>query len=147
MMKSLWIGRYVFQVGMQAPDDGYSEKPWLGFAYGSWLPRFQVSRKPQGGVEDKPPTKHDVRGAAAITDQADNVVTVWENKAKRRRMEENPHDAIEAEKPDALITVEKQRNGGGWEGRMAMYFHAPGLRFHDDRHSPITPYDISGGVQ
>jgi twinkle protein len=39
-------------------------------------------RKPQAG-EDKPPTKYDVRGSAAISDQAHNVITVWANKAKK----------------------------------------------------------------
>lgn len=101
-------------------------------------------RKPQNGSEDKPPTKYDVRGASAITDQAANVITVWENKAKRQKLEIDPHDQAEQEKPDALITVEKQRNGS-WEGRMQMWFDPTCLRFCDDRMAVIHNKPIEFG--
>lgn len=95
-------------------------------------------RKPQTG-EDKPPTKYDLRGSAAISDQAHNVVTIWANKAKKAALEANPHDAKALEEPDARIAVEKQRNGE-WEGAVKLWFHPPSMRFVDDRMMFVKPY-------
>lgn len=102
------------------------------------------ARKPQGGDESKPPTKYDIRGAAAISDKLDNVITVWMNKARREAMEAGPTHRAYAEqesKPDAAITIEKQRNAE-WEGRLQMWFDAASLRFCDDRISPVEPYEL-----
>lgn len=98
-------------------------------------------RKPHQGGEDKPPTKYDLRGSAAISDQAHNVMTVWANKAKKARLEQNPQDIDALNEPDSLVTVEKQRNGS-WEGRIKLWFHEPSLRFCDDRITPVEPYDL-----
>lgn len=95
-------------------------------------------RKPQAG-EDRPPTKYDIRGAAAISDQVSNVVTVWANKAKRDRLETDPNDQEALAKPDALVSVEKQRNGA-WEGKVKLWFDEASLRFADDRMTAIEPY-------
>jgi twinkle protein len=84
-------------------------------------------RKPQD--ETKPPTKYDLRGTAAISDQAHNVVTIWANKAKKARMEEG--DLMSINDPDAMVSVEKQRNGR-WEGRAKLWFDERSMRFCDD---------------
>ncbi len=89
-------------------------------------------RKPQTG-EDKPPTKYDLRGSASISDQAHNVITVWANKAKKGRADQDVTD------PDAFITVEKQRNGR-FEGRAKMWFDEMTFRFCDDGVAPVVPY-------
>lgn len=94
-------------------------------------------RKPQD--ETKPPTKYDLRGSAAISDQAHNVVTIWANKPKKSKLEQNPHDEEALSQPDALVTVEKQRNGA-FEGRSKLWFDEASMRFCDDRQSPIEPY-------
>jgi twinkle protein len=101
-------------------------------------------RKPQGGDESKPPTKYDVRGSAAITDQAHNIVTVWFNKAKQAALQRDPNSP-EAEKPDAAVTVEGQRNGP-FEGRVQLWFDDASLRFLDDRISPVEPYSLQVDV-
>lgn len=99
-------------------------------------------RKPANGAgEEKPPTKYDIRGAAAISDQVANVITVWSDKRKAQRLEDNPMNSEEAAKPDALVTVEKQRNGS-WEGRMRLWFDQTSLRFCDDRISAVIPYQL-----
>lgn len=95
-------------------------------------------RKPQAG-EDRPPTKYDIRGSGAISDQAANVITVWANKPKKAKLEQNPYDEEVAAQPDALISCEKQRNGE-WEGRLKYWFDEGSLRFCDDRTSPVEPY-------
>jgi twinkle protein len=93
-------------------------------------------RKPQD--ETKPPTKYDLRGAAAISDQAHNVITVWANKAKKAKLEEGGDPGL-LNDPDALLTVEKQRNGR-WEGRAKLWFDDQSMRFCDDGSLNTTPY-------
>lgn len=98
-------------------------------------------RKPQHG-EDKPPTRYDLRGAAAISDQVANVVTVWANRAKREALDKNAGDEAALAKPDALVSVEKQRNAG-WEGKVALWFDDTSLRFCDDRLSAAVPMELA----
>jgi twinkle protein len=93
-------------------------------------------RKPQNG-EERPPTKYDLRGSAAISDQAHNVVTIWANKAKKAKADEGSLSAIN--EPDARVSVEKQRNGR-WEGACKLWFDESSLRFRDDSSSAIHPY-------
>lgn len=95
-------------------------------------------RKPQTG-EDKPPSKYDLRGSAAISDQCPNVVTIWANKIKAAKLQADPHDLAAQADFDALISVEKQRNGK-FEGRVRLWFHRPSMRFIDDRVSRCEPY-------
>jgi len=102
-------------------------------------------RKPQTGSEDKPPTKYDIRGAGAISDQAHNVMMCWANKAKKAKLDANPLDLLTRDEPDALISCEKQRNGA-WEGRLRFWFDEASLRFCDDRISPVQPYALSNGA-
>lgn len=99
-------------------------------------------RKPQQG-EDKPPTKYDLRGSAAISDQAHNVITVWANKAKAAALDKDPGDEEHLAKPCALVTIEKQRNGER-EGRYGLWFDSASLRFSDSRTARIEPYEIGG---
>lgn len=104
------------------------------------------ARKPATSGEDRPPTKYDIRGSSAISDQCANVVTVWADKVKARKLEANPHDEVELEKPDALITVEKQRNAA-WEGRLMLWFDPVSLRFCDTRMAAVgcaVPYELTG---
>lgn len=98
-------------------------------------------RKPQQG-EDKPPTKYDIRGSSAISDQTPNVVLVWSNKAKQAALEKDPHDETELAKPDALVIVDKQRNGE-FEGKVKLWFHGPSFRFCDDRVTAVEPYKLA----
>lgn len=97
-------------------------------------------RKPQTG-EEKPPSKYDLRGSAAISDQAHNVITVWANKAKRAKLEKDPNDAAALADPDVAVTVEKQRNGQ-WEGRVGLWFHEPSMRFVDSSSARVEAYPM-----
>lgn len=69
--------------------------------------------------EDKLPGKMDVKGTGSITDQVDNVFTVWRNKKKERSIQEGLNHDTKA--PDALLICDKQRNGE-WEGRIQLWF-------------------------
>lgn len=97
-------------------------------------------RKPTD--ETKPPTKYDLRGSAALSDQAHNVVTVWANKPKKAALEKDPNDMQALKQPDAAITIEKQRNGC-FEGRLGMWFHEASLRFTDERMTPVEPWELN----
>lgn len=99
-------------------------------------------RKPQNG-EGTPPTKYDLRGSAAISDQAHNVITVWANKDKFHRLQVNPQDADALSMPDARVSVEKQRNGE-FEGAVKLWFDSPSMRFCDDRVTAVEPYVLQG---
>jgi twinkle protein len=98
-------------------------------------------RKPASGDESKPPTKYDIKGTGAISDQAHNVVMVWANKAKKSALEANPNDEEALSKPDAMVIVEKQRNGA-YEGRMKFWCDEASFRFTDDRMTPIEAYPM-----
>lgn len=75
------------------------------------------SRK--GKDELTPPGKFDVRGSASITDLADNVFSVWRNRAKEEAQDKGDHSRDGDE--DALLTICKHRHGD-WEGRIRLWF-------------------------
>jgi twinkle protein len=77
--------------------------------------------------ERTPPGKMDVKGSGTITDQVDNVITWWRNKAKEQS------DAPVASEPDALLICDKQRNGE-WEGKAVFWFDPKSQRFEEERH-------------
>lgn len=76
--------------------------------------------------ELSPPGKMDVKGSGSLTDQVDNVVTVWRNKAKERDKQEK--GTCEAHDPDCILVVDKQRNGE-WEGKIGLWFDPASLQF------------------
>ena len=98
-------------------------------------------RKPSAGDEAKLPSRYEIRGSSAISDQAHNVMVVWMNKLKYAKLEDNRNDFEVLEQPCAVVKCDKQRNGK-WEGKIRLWFHAPSLRFCDDRISEVSPYHL-----
>ena len=98
-------------------------------------------RKPAAGDESKLPTRYEIRGSSAISDQAQNVVVVWMNKAKFAKLEMNRNDIDALDQPCAVVKVDKQRKGR-WEGKIQLWHHEPSLRFCDDRMTAVTPYHL-----
>lgn len=94
-------------------------------------------RKPQD--DTSPPGRYDIKGSGSISDQADNVITVWANRAKKAALERDPLDSQAAAKPDQIISVEKQRNSE-FEGRLQLWFDDTSLRFKDERMQSVLPY-------
>lgn len=84
-----------------------------------------VAHPRKGMDEDRPPNKLDVRGGAALTDMADNVITVWRNKPKEREVEKKKHEPDmelkHAKEGDVRMIVSKQR-ATGVEGTIALWF-------------------------
>ena len=66
--------------------------------------------------EKKMPGKFDSKGSGAITDQVDQVLTVWRNKEKQKTIEQFTFDkkllTPEIEnKPDSILACDKNRHG------------------------------------
>ncbi len=78
-----------------------------------------VCHSRKGQDEARVPGKMDIRGSGTITDQVDNVITVWRNKDMNR-----------PEGEDALVIVDKQRNGE-WEGQLPLRFMPDGQSFEE----------------
>lgn len=78
-------------------------------------------------TENARPTKYDFKGTGAITDQPDNVIAVWRNKEKERKIQDGK--AVTITEPDTLLIIDKQRNGEGWEGNIGLYFHKASNQF------------------
>lgn len=74
-------------------------------------------RKPS--TENATPTKYDYKGSGAITDQVDNVISVWRNKPKEKNLQAGKH--VASMEPDAQLICDKQRNGE-WEGAINLWF-------------------------
>lgn len=91
--------------------------------------------------EARMPTRYDIRGSGAISDQAANVITVWMNKDKFAKLDQNPNDIDALGGPCAVIKCDKQRNGA-WEGSLKFWLDPASLRFCEDRTSPVQPYDF-----
>lgn len=79
--------------------------------------------------ESHKPNKYDYKGSGSITDQVDNVISVWRNKPKERKREEGKLQAdANATEPDCLLICDKQRNGE-WEGSIGLWFHKDSQQF------------------
>jgi twinkle protein len=104
-------------------------------------------KKPQGhDAESRPPTKYDIRGSSAISDQSHNVLMVWANKAKQAESEKREPKPEVMVQPDAIVTIDKQRNGSV-EGKFGLFFDSRTLRFVDDATSAVEPYQLHVAVQ
>ena len=81
-------------------------------------------RKPAD--ENHKPSKYDYKGTGAITDQVDNVISVWRNKAKEKKRDDGK--LADDKEPDALLICDKQRNGE-WEGSIGLWFHKDSMQY------------------
>jgi len=96
--------------------------------------------------EDSVPGKFDAKGSGAISDQVDQVLTVWRNKKKERAREQSartgammPADLADA--PDAMLICDKNRHGE-WEGSVALWYHPQSMQYTGD--SRCIPLDMMG---
>lgn len=89
-----------------------------------------VAHARKGDSDRTPPRLHDIKGASEIGDMAENVVTVWRNKNKELAPEDH------ADEPDAIFTVEAQRNAKGWIGSVSLYFDPNSMLFYEPGNAP-----------
>jgi twinkle protein len=88
--------------------------------------------------EDHKPTKYDYKGTGAITDQVDNVISVWRNKVKEKAREAGK--AVSDGEPDALLICDKQRHGE-WEGAIGLWFERDSQQYVASAgESPMSLY-------
>ncbi len=102
-------------------------------------------RKPQTGGEEKVPSRYDIRGSSAISDQAQNVMVVWMNKKKFATLDTFPNDEEALGQPCAVVKCDKQRKGK-WEGKLALWHDEKSLRFCEDRTTRVVPYHFFGAL-
>jgi len=87
-------------------------------------------RKPAN--EEHRPNKYDYKGSGSITDQVDNVISVWRDKGKEKDRQAGK-TIEEAKRPDSLLICDKQRNGE-WEGNIGLWFHRDSQQFLEDHY-------------
>jgi twinkle protein len=103
-----------------------------------------VAHAKKGQVDDdemKAPGKFSVRGSSAITDQADNVISVWRNVKKERALDPSGSTGGRSfsseetysltQQGDAVLSIVKQRNGE-WEGRIPLWLDRESWQFVDN---------------
>ena len=95
-----------------------------------------IAHSRKGEDEFSPPNKMDVAGSADITNQVDNVMTVWRNKRKEKAVRSGKAKEEELNAPDCLLICDKQRHGE-WEGEIALWFDAPSMRYKASQHEKV----------
>lgn len=110
-----------------------------------------VTHSRKGDNEEKPTGKMDVKGTGAVTDLADNVFIIWRNKigerARQARIDGEPVTQKEEEyanMPGAVLILDKQRNGEGWEGKIGLDFDQPSNQYLSYK-SQIHPFNYVMG--
>lgn len=111
------------------PDDYAAQKQFVdqvqNVAHAFPLHIHLVAHAKKATDDSKVPRLHDVKGASEIADLAENVLTVWRNKDKEK-------DSSKKEgEPDAILTVEAQRNGDGWIGQCNLLFDRETMTFYE----------------
>lgn len=98
-----------------AQKDFVNELCSIAMDYGMHIHLVHHIRKLEN--ELRKPDKTDVKGAGEITDQVDNVLLVWRNKAENKK-----------DDPDAALICCKQRHGE-WEGGINLWFEPRSQQF------------------
>jgi twinkle protein len=91
-------------------------------------------RKPKD--ENHVPDKHDSKGSGAITDQVDNVMIVWRNKAKEDDIKAKGALSNKRTEADAYLLCRKQRNGDD-EPTIQLWFDRDSKQFKGDAADPL----------
>ena len=133
--KELGITHFVIDSLMKcgiAVDDYNRQKAFLdeltSLARDTGMHIHLVAHSRKGENEKSPPGKMDVKGASEITDQVDNVFTVWRNKLKEGEAQKPRPSAEIMDQPDAILICDKQRHGE-WEGRVALWFDSDSFQY------------------
>jgi len=113
------------------------------------------SRKVSSGNEFAVPTKSDVAGSSDICNAAFNVIIVWRNKLKKKKIDEIMHsttmDPVSKteemvkwmDQPDGQIVIDKQRFGEGEESAIPVFFDKESCQFSTVQGMG-SPYFIHG---
>lgn len=91
--------------------------------------------------EEVRPSKTDLRGSSAITDQVDNVLLVHRNKRKEHAIAAGRD--YDHQEPDCFLMCEKQRNGEG-EPWFDLWYHKDSQQFIDRFNGMPMQFDLKG---
>lgn len=98
-----------------------------------------VCHSRKGDREGTVPDKFDIKGTGAITDLVDNVLIVWRNKGKEKKLQRNSISDIDRRKaedePDSGLMCVKQRHHD-WEGAIWLKYHAPSMNLLNGHDAP-----------
>lgn len=89
-------------------------------------------------TEGKRPTRYDLKGTGAISDQVDNVILVYRDKAKEK--DRQAKKIVSETQPDTMLIVDKQRNGEGWEGNIGLWFDHQSNQFLKSYDAPAMDF-------
>lgn len=91
--------------------------------------------------EMKIPGKFDLQGSGSISDLTDQVLVVYRNKVKERKLIESPGDEEVKKEPDAILACDKNRHGE-WEGRIPLWYLPECKQYvKDSRRMPLNLLD------
>lgn len=94
------------------------------------------TRKPSDD-EKAPPSRYEAAGSRTLVDQPDNVVTIWRNREKERKVADGELGWVD--KPDVVLNVDKQRHGD-FTGFLKLWMDRTCYRFVDGWGQSSTPY-------
>jgi twinkle protein len=121
-----------------APDDYTRQKKLVddlqSITHQTGIHLHLVAHARKGESDDKPARLHDVKGTSELCDMAENVLSVWKNKRKLDAQSKGitSHNT----EPDALLTIDSQRNGDGWTGGIQLWFHPASFQFLGEANQP-----------
>ncbi len=114
-------------------DDYNTQKAFVGqlcaHARDTGMHIHLVAHARKSAGEHEKVGKMDVKGASEITDQVDNVFTVWRNKPKEERLRRE--NKLDDDKPDLYLSCEKNRHGD-WEGPVYLWYHPASQQFTEN---------------
>lgn len=97
-----------------------------------------IAHPRKAGDESKAPGKMDVSGSSRITDAADNVFSVWSARKE---------DGEESDQPDALLELNKQRNGEVQHRKLWLWFNRQAQQYTTTSNRKTVSYvPFSGEV-
>ncbi len=82
------------------------------------------------------PDKHDTKGSGSITDQPDNLMLIWRNKAKEDAVKAGNRTSPKLVEPDAYVMCRKQRNGDD-EPTIGLWFDRDSKQFKGEATDPL----------
>ena len=86
--------------------------------------------------ENHIPDKHDSKGSGSITDQPDNLLLIWRNKAKEDDVKAGKKTSPRLAEPDAYLLCRKQRNGDD-EPTIGLWFDRDSKQFKGSPDDPL----------
>ena len=88
--------------------------------------------------------KNDFKGSGSITDQPDNLIGVWRNKAKENDAKVNGSNSKMAADPDVVLKVFKQRNYEGTvddEPQINLWFDRDSWQYKAEKNDRLIDFE------